>query len=165
VIKRGWRRQTEIADEFGEPLPDLIASLRREGNNWEAVAGIIGISVYTLYRWVRDFGVSDNQRVYNNFNRYNLIEHRVKRLGYPDLSTMAAEYRATGKMLKELAQDLECNPRTLHRRLPDDIRGEWTSDPSQKKNNPAGGWRGKAASKKWSLDRYGTERTNLDGVG
>lgn len=160
MIKRGWRRQTEIADEFGESLPSLIISLRKEKNNWEAIALILGVGNYTLRRWVKEFGIQDDKRIYNNFNRHNLLEHRATKLGYQNFEAMVIEYRSGGKMLKELAAVLGCNAASLSRRLPIGIRGEWVLDPSQKKNNTAGGHRDNPKLGKWSLERYGTSRTN-----
>ncbi len=148
----------EIADEFGESVPSLIAGLRKENNNWEAIAGILGVGVYAVRQWAKDFGIRDTRRIYNNFNRHNLLENRAKKLGYASFEAMAIEYRSGGKMLKEMAATLGCNADSLSRRLPIGIRGEWTLDPSQKKNNPLFG--GKIKNGLWTLDRYGTNRTN-----
>jgi hypothetical protein len=63
-IKRGRNRPSNIKvveEEFGEPILDTINGLRAAGCNWETVAGAMDITVLTLFRWRKMFGMEIDQ--------------------------------------------------------------------------------------------------------
>lgn len=144
-----------VEDEFGEPLQSVVMGFRGDGYNYETIAGALDIPLGTFLRWKSKVGLRDYRIIVNNPKAPT--ENKAKALGYPNLEAMIIEYHSSGKMLRELASDLGCWASTLYRHMPEEIKGHWVNDPSQKKNNPAGGYKSKRGAK-WSLDRGGGER-------
>lgn len=52
---------SRIEADFGEPILDTINGLRADGYNWQTVAGAMGVTVLTLFRWRKEFGMEINQ--------------------------------------------------------------------------------------------------------
>jgi hypothetical protein len=155
-----WKQQTAIADEFGQSFSEVIRDYRRDGYEWKTIAGSLEIPYSALRRWVKELELEDGVR--NGASHKSFIPQRAKELGYPSIQAMIVEYRGNGKMLKELAADIGCHASKLYVYMPEDVKGLWVLDPSQRKNNNV--YKRKKTKGLWALDRYGTNRTNSTGT-
>lgn len=141
-------RQLAIANEFGESFESIIIGFRQQGCSWATIAGALNVPCGSLKGWISELGLYDGN--YQRELPHAPLEIKARKLGYRNVERMLWEYRGSGKMLGELASDLGCHISSLYRYMPEDLRGEWVLDPSQKKNNPAGGWKNPNGRKpKW----------------
>ncbi len=147
------KRQQAIADEYGESFVEVVMGFRKQGCSWKTIAGTLEVPHSTLKFWRKQLGIGDNE-IIADVPRKSDIRRKAIELGYRNIEAMIIDYWTSGRMEKELAADLGCMPQSVYRHMPEDLRGNWASDPSQRKNNGAGGYRGKPRSKKWSLNRY-----------
>lgn len=59
-------RKTEkmvwVETQYGQPLRELLLDWLNRGKSLEAISGLCDVSRPTLYRWLREFGVSKRTR-------------------------------------------------------------------------------------------------------
>lgn len=116
-----------IEDEFDEPLADVIAGLREQGNTWRTVAGALGVSLSVLVEWRKALGLPLNQReqTYDPSSpaQPNKSDINACALGYNDASSAIADMRLKGMTLKEIGEKLNIHPVHVCKLSPPPIKG------------------------------------------
>jgi len=114
-----------VEEEFGEPLADIIAGLRAQGNTWRTVAGVLGVNAVTLYEWRKKLTLPvDKHRVIHYRRICRPVEKAAKRLGYESLGEALRDLRLHRRMTHtQVAARLGVNIATITRNLPPELKG------------------------------------------
>ncbi len=117
-----WKRQTEIAEEVGEPFDQVIRGFREQGCNWETIAGAVEMPLGTLRKWVRELELGDGK--YNHeIVRAKPLDLKAQSLGYESAEEMQVEWRMSGRTRGEVAEALGCHPTSLYWHTPEELKG------------------------------------------
>lgn len=163
--ERRLQMWADIEEEFGEPVADVIAGLREQGNSWRTVAGALEISRSTLQLWRKELALPldqhDNVRDPSSTPEYTPTDIKARALGYDDARDAVIEMRLSrGLTLRQVAAELGVHPATVLRYTPRRLRGAiynrsnyWWSQRRQWASNMLARWKAKYhGNHAWNLD-------------
>lgn len=114
-----------IEAEFGEPLVDVISTLREMRCSWRSVALALEVSVSTVRDYRRQLGLPiDGTRVSDELSWYpRKAELAAKRLGYRNAEEAVVDLRLSGKTVDETAAIMGINEKSVRRHYPPGFAG------------------------------------------
>lgn len=120
-----WR---DIEREFDEPLRDVIAGMREQGNSWRTVAGALGVHRSTLLQWRKALRLPLDQHANvkdaSSVAERTPLDQKARALGYEDAIDAVIQMRLVdGMQLVEVARVLDCHINTVCNYTPRQLRG------------------------------------------